>query len=205
KDNDSFVPGFSCECEENSGEIYNNHTSAISYLYQRLFGTTPKFSGPLIMGFENIEILTKLLFDIPFRPFSFKLDKLHIFVYSIGISDNSCLYSAGPGFNSSFISVIKKDGKAKSAVVIQGIEKTGCFINIYVDNQLFKRIEGVDPNQTWKSQERLAKTSKLYCLPEEWLNKMKMDKLFNYHLHKRISGNINWFEFFTEWTASNNE
>ncbi|CAG8730464.1 6081_t:CDS:2, partial [Cetraspora pellucida] len=136
KDNDGFVLRFSCECEENLEEIYNNPTSAILSLYQCLFGTTTKFSGPLIMGFEDKEILTKLLFDIPFRPFSFKLDKLHIFVYSIGISDNSCLYGAGPGFNSSFISVIKKDSKAKSAVVIQGIKKTG-FLKQYEGNALF--------------------------------------------------------------------
>ncbi|CAG8548819.1 7558_t:CDS:2 [Gigaspora rosea] len=159
KDGDSFIPGFSCKCEEISGKIYNNPTSAISSLYQRLFETTTKFS-----------------------------DRLNIFVYSIGISDNSCLLSAGSGFNSSFISVIKKNGKAKSPVITQGIEKTGCFINIYVDNQLFKRIEGVDPNQTWKqtgllkqyegnalfglnhyrSQERLAEAKKLYCPPGEW-------------------------------------
>ncbi|CAG8843233.1 17232_t:CDS:2, partial [Gigaspora margarita] len=213
KDNERFTPRFSCECKEKSGEIYNNPTSAISSLYHQLFGTMTKFSSPLIMGFEDKEILTKLLFDIPFRPFSFKLDKLHIFVYSIGISnmsDNSCLYGAGPGFNSSFIYYIKKNGKSTSAVFTQEIEKTGCFINIYIDNQLFKRIEGVDPDTTWKqtgflkqykgnalfglehhkSQERLAKARKLYCPPKEWFDKTKIDKLFNYHLRKRISGHI---------------
>ncbi|RIB09003.1 hypothetical protein C2G38_2044679 [Gigaspora rosea] len=150
KDGDSFIPGFSCKCEEISGKIYNNPTSAISSLYQRLFETTTKFSGPLIMG-----------------PFSFKLDRLNIFVYSIGISDNSCLLSAGSGFNSSFISVIKKNGKAKSPVITQGIEKTGCFINIYVDNQLFKRIEGVDPNQTWKQTGLLKQYEEYHNL---WVN-----------------------------------
>ncbi|CAG8797887.1 12687_t:CDS:2 [Gigaspora margarita] len=160
KDNESLIPGFSCEFEEKSVKIYRNSTNAISSLYQQLFGTATKFSGPLIM-----------------------------------------------------------------AVFTQEIEKTGCFINIYIDNQLFKRIEDVDPNTTWKqtgflkqyegnalfglehykSQERLAKARKLYCSPEEWLDKTKMDKLFNYHLRKRISGNIDWFEFFTEWATNNNE
>ncbi|CAG8843351.1 34186_t:CDS:2, partial [Gigaspora margarita] len=93
KDNKSFIPGFSCKCEEKSGKIYKNSTSAISFLYQQLFGTMTKFSGPLIMGF---------------------------------------------------------DSKSQSAVFTQGIEKTDCFINIYIDNQLFKHIEDVNPDTTWK-------------------------------------------------------
>ncbi|CAG8726192.1 10284_t:CDS:1, partial [Cetraspora pellucida] len=36
------------------------------------------------------------------------------------------------------------------AVFIQEIEKTDCFINIYIDNQLFKHIESVNSNTTWK-------------------------------------------------------
>ncbi|CAG8842456.1 17725_t:CDS:1, partial [Gigaspora margarita] len=49
KDNESFIPGFSCKCEENSEKIYKNSTSANSSLYQQLFGTMTKFFGPLII------------------------------------------------------------------------------------------------------------------------------------------------------------
>ncbi|CAJ0915555.1 15313_t:CDS:2, partial [Entrophospora sp. SA101] len=71
--------------------------AAITTLYQELFGSKNKFSGPLIMGHNKLEINEQLLKNIHFCPFNCKLEKFQLFVYGIGISSDKKLHNAGPG------------------------------------------------------------------------------------------------------------
>ncbi|CAG8848192.1 37426_t:CDS:2, partial [Gigaspora margarita] len=55
-------------------EIYTSSSAAITSLYQQLFGTKTKFSGPLVMGFDQLDIVKQLIEDINFQPFEFYLE-----------------------------------------------------------------------------------------------------------------------------------
>src|ERR1051325_741863 len=47
-------PGYICTCESfYTTEPSNSSTNAISTVYQQLFRTKTKFSGPMIMGFDK--------------------------------------------------------------------------------------------------------------------------------------------------------
>ncbi|CAG8798734.1 15937_t:CDS:1, partial [Racocetra persica] len=47
-------------------EIYTSSSAAITSLYQQLFGTKTKFFGPLVMGFDQLDIVKQLIEDINF-------------------------------------------------------------------------------------------------------------------------------------------
>ncbi|RHZ82504.1 hypothetical protein Glove_109g387 [Diversispora epigaea] len=67
-------PGYRCT----SGSKYT-----ITSLYQRLFRT------PLILGWDNEELLETSLKDVYFRAFGFKVEKFLIYVTNIGIGNNT--------------------------------------------------------------------------------------------------------------------
>src|SRR6185369_11990893 len=80
----SLQPGYICEAKGRRSNIFDNSSAAITTLYQELFGSKTKFSGPLIMGHDKMEINEQLLKDIHFRPFNCKLEKFQLFIYGIG-------------------------------------------------------------------------------------------------------------------------
>src|SRR4051812_48465848 len=92
-------PGYICETEDSKSAIYNNPTAAITTLYQQIFRNNTRFSGPLIMGYDKIEISEQLLIGVIFRPFCCCMGKFWLFVYGIGTSKEEQLYYTGPGFN----------------------------------------------------------------------------------------------------------
>ena len=49
-----------------NGDICISSSVAITSLYKRLFGTKTKFSGPLVMGFDQEIIVKQLLENIQF-------------------------------------------------------------------------------------------------------------------------------------------
>ena len=79
-------PGYICEAEGSKSNIFNNPSGAITTLYQKLFNNNTKFSGPLIMDYNKIEISEQLLVGVTFHPFCYFFEKFWLFVYGIGIS-----------------------------------------------------------------------------------------------------------------------
>jgi len=62
-------PGYICQAGDLTSAIFNNPSSAVTTLYQRLFDNNTKFSGPLIMGHDKIEISEQLLEGVNFVHF----------------------------------------------------------------------------------------------------------------------------------------
>ncbi|CAG8857126.1 46474_t:CDS:2, partial [Gigaspora margarita] len=75
---------------------------------RQLFGTKTKFSGPLVMGFNQSDIVKQLLEDINFQPFEFYLDQLRIVVFGIGVSKNQDWNYVGTRYQSLLVNNIGK-------------------------------------------------------------------------------------------------
>src|SRR5436190_3034389 len=104
-------PGYICEAGDLTSAIFNNPSAAVTTLYQRLFNNNTKFSGPLIMGHDKVEISEQLLKGVIFRPFCCFIGIFWLFVYVVGVSSEEQLYYASSGFKSSFIYSIGKEKK----------------------------------------------------------------------------------------------
>ncbi|POG60936.1 hypothetical protein GLOIN_2v1708609 [Rhizophagus irregularis DAOM 181602=DAOM 197198] len=82
----SFAPGFICTSGVFSSSVESSSSAAVSNLYASIFQKRTRFSGPLVIGWNDKDIISQLSQNISFFPFSFLLGKYLIFVYSIGTS-----------------------------------------------------------------------------------------------------------------------
>ncbi|CAB4382708.1 unnamed protein product [Rhizophagus irregularis] len=113
-----FEPGFVCTCKEKSTEISSSASTAITTLYQEIFGKRTEYSGPAIMGFYNDQIIEKLLQDVTFFPIYIKIQSFLVVVSNIGYSKNNGCHEVGNGFTSSILTKFQK----KHSFVSQRIE-----------------------------------------------------------------------------------
>src|SRR3954466_2065581 len=91
-------PGFICFSKGINSQIENSPSAAISNLYQKFFGGKTEYSGPLILGFDDIKIVEQLISDITFFLIIIKLEKLLIFVTETGYSNKNNFYNASTGY-----------------------------------------------------------------------------------------------------------
>ena len=210
-------PGYICEAGDLTSVIFSNPSAAVTTLYQRLFNNSTRFSGPLIMGHDKIEISKQLLEGVTFRPFGCFIGKFWLFVYGIGVSDDELLYYAGSGFKSSFMYSIGQE--KKRTLFVQTINKKKSVIDMYQDFELRFTHVGNNPNDVWQKvcvlrehrgvdifgishpQIQIFIQTLLIprCQPEEWHIINKMQALWNYHLRKFTLASIQWNEFFIKW------
>jgi len=101
-------PKYQAHCGLVQSEICTSSSAAITSLYQHLFGKKTKFSGLLIMGFNQSIIVQQLLEGIDFQPFEFLVGQLRIVVFGIGKSKNQEWNYAGNGYQSFFVDVVGK-------------------------------------------------------------------------------------------------
>ncbi|CAG8685858.1 8901_t:CDS:1, partial [Cetraspora pellucida] len=66
--------------------IENSLTKAISIVYQLMFHTETRYSGHLVMGWNNKDILEIIRSDIKFFPITCMVDEYKVFVFAIGHS-----------------------------------------------------------------------------------------------------------------------
>ena len=110
-----FAPGFICTSGTFSSRIENNSSAAISNLYASIFSTKQtRFSGPLVIGWNDNNIISRLSQNIPFFPFSFFVGKYQVFIYGIGSWENG----GGSGYKAS----ISHKYLDKPAIFISTIE-----------------------------------------------------------------------------------
>ncbi len=215
KDNNKFLPGYVCQCET-IVEIANDPTNAISKVYSKVFATETRYSGLLIMGWNDENIIKELYEDVSFIPQLFLLEKIKIFVYGTGYSSRTDWFYAGPGYKSSLL--YKFDGN-KQALFVSKIEDSSCTLEIYQDQILKCTIKGKDPLDVWKTSGLIKKFNgnQLFgidnheiqslnnqqkiptCSPQEWKNYSTMDSLFDFHLRRRTIANIDWYQLFVKW------
>lgn len=204
-----------------NGDICTNSSVAITSLYKRLFGTKTKFSGPLVMGFDQEIIVEQLLKDVQFQPFEFFVGRLRIVVFGIGISNSQEWNYAGEGYQSSFIYNVNK----KIFLYVQSFTAKKCILTVYEDNKLRKIICGKTPADVWSQVDYKPEfdANKLFgvdneytqaliselqipsCTPGEWNDLPLLQQIFEYHLKKRTIADINWMGFIENWKNQQSE
>ncbi|RHZ77227.1 hypothetical protein Glove_184g100 [Diversispora epigaea] len=208
------IPQYFCECN-NVTDISSSSSTAISNVYKKLFKKTTRYSGPLVMGWNNKEIIQKLYKGVEWIPFSISVDIYEIFVYSIGTSSNSLLLHGGNNYKASLVHFYER----RQAIFVSKIEKKNCKIKIYQDSLLAKVFVGTTPDEVWeksgfiqkfkrrelfglenkKTQEILYNYRVPSCLIHEWDNIDLMEKIFVYHLKRRTIASINYKDFLFTW------
>ncbi|CAB4382380.1 unnamed protein product [Rhizophagus irregularis] len=140
--NNVAVPEYLCQSDTYISQIENDPSKAISTVYAQIFENGMRFSGPLVLGWQDEDIIHQLLKDVLFVPILILVDSLKIFVYGIGISSQANWLNAGPGYKSSFM---YKFNSNKQAIYVSKIEEDKCILEIYQDNQMKKKFEGETP------------------------------------------------------------
>ncbi len=218
--NNVAIPGYLCQSDAYISQIENDPSKAISSVYTRIFENGTRFSGPLVLGWQDEDIIHQLLRDVLFVPSSIIIDSLKIFIYGIGISSQINWLNAGPGYKSSFM---HKFNGNKQAIYVSKIEEDKCILEIYQDNQMKKKFEGETPIDVWEKSEQMKKYNgnQLFglensfvqtlirqykvvklptCVPKNWNDYSIMKLLYDYHLKRRTIANINWHQFFLDWS-----
>ncbi|RHZ53218.1 hypothetical protein Glove_444g25 [Diversispora epigaea] len=154
----SQQPGYCCQAGVLSSNVEESCSAALTSLYQCIFQTKTKFSGPQELGFDDDSIVNQLLDGVLFRPFYISVDKLRIFVYSLGKQD----------FASSFIYTYCK----KKSLFVQIMEEF-CKIEIYNETTLVAVFEGDTPTEVWKKTGILQKfdSFELFGLKDDYTKK----------------------------------
>ncbi|CAB4492779.1 unnamed protein product [Rhizophagus irregularis] len=209
-----MLPEYFCQ----SGEFWvieTSATKAVSEVYQNIFQKKTRYSGSIIMGWDNKNIIDVLSSNIDFCPFSCKLGDYEIFIYGLGSSTRSDWNQAGNGYKSSIIHTYKK----RAAIFVSEIKDDKCYIYIYQDFKIQKTFVGTTPDDVWKNsgyiqkfsgkelfgledQITLQKLNKLripQCAPHEWNNFKLMKKLYEYHLQRQTFAKIEWYKLFVRW------
>src|ERR1700722_6864440 len=135
-------------CKSDQVEITESSpTKAISTVYANIFKTSTRYSGYIIMGWNNEDILKILKNDVEFFPTICLLGKYKIFLYAIGCSSYEKWNYAGSGFKTSIIHTFEK----QQGIFVSQIEDEYCIVEIYQDSQLIKRFIGDSPDDVWKN------------------------------------------------------
>jgi hypothetical protein len=213
-------PVFCCESEGIIGNYENSATQAISLLYQQIFQVSTKIAGTSVLGLDSQQIIDELLIDVKFQPYSIKIDKHNLLVYSIGSSNKNCFLKAGNGYISSFIHKYKNE----RCIIVQKILEKTCIVEMWKDDIKKNSFEATTPNEVWNkigiltningtklfgleheiTQSILQKNQIPTCMPNDWNNQEKMKLLFDYHLRRRTLANIEWYSLFNNWFFQKN-
>ncbi|CAB4376555.1 unnamed protein product [Rhizophagus irregularis] len=141
-----MLPEYFCQ----SGEFWvieTSATKAVSEVYQNIFQKKTRYSGSIIMGWDNKNIIDVLSSNIDFCPFSCKLGDYEIFIYGLGSSTHSDWNQAGNGYKSSIIHTYKK----RAAIFVSEIKDDKCYIYIYQDFKIQKTFVETTPDDIWKN------------------------------------------------------
>ena len=211
-----FFPGYVCETDTMCSLKEASPTAAISNIYQELFKTQSRYSGTLVIGWNDESIVEKLSTINSFSPITIALDELKIFVYSIGSTSQQLLKNGGPGFQSSFYYKYKN----KSSLFVSKIEENICIVEIYQNFELVNCFEGKSPIEVWEKAgvlqkydgyqrfglneplvQKLIRDHKIpTCTPDNWNEFSLMEPLYKYYLKKRSLANIEWHKLFIQWS-----
>ncbi|UZO23826.1 uncharacterized protein OCT59_016156 [Rhizophagus irregularis] len=167
-----MLPEYFCQ----SGEFWvieTSATKAVSEVYQNIFQKKTRYSGSIIMGWDNKNIIDVLSSNIDFCPFSCKLGDYEIFIYGLGSSTRSDWNQAGNGYKSSIIHTYKK----RAAIFVSEIKDDKCYIYIYQDFKIQKTFVGTTPDDIWKNSGYIQKFSgkELFGL-EDQITLQKLNK-----------------------------
>ncbi|CAI2193254.1 4719_t:CDS:2, partial [Funneliformis geosporum] len=86
-------------------QLHTNFKPGFSYEVDEMC----KFSGPLVIEFDNSNIIKELLHDVVFQPFTFIIDKLTVFVPKMGTEWNNEWNRVSKEFISTFSSKFRSN------------------------------------------------------------------------------------------------
>ncbi|GBC15681.2 hypothetical protein GLOIN_2v1767205 [Rhizophagus irregularis DAOM 181602=DAOM 197198] len=223
-------PCFRCVCDGKDSGIQASASAAINNMYIQIFGNkTTKYSGLIVMGFDNEAIVRELVADVSFIPIFICLDKIIIVVSKIGGSSREGYYGAGPGYFSTLIT--KYAGK--QSLFVQSIEDE-CSLDIYNEGVKLYHNKNTTPNKIWETidihkkydgvalfgitdpyvQQKLEELNKLEkskleksknlitCTSDNWENIDILNLIFEQNIKKRkiaTSTFSDWSNLFTNW------
>ncbi|RHZ88383.1 hypothetical protein Glove_23g119 [Diversispora epigaea] len=182
---DAMLPGYLCQCNNYIGQIENDPSKAISLVYVQIFRNKTRFSGPLVLGWQDNNIVQQLSSDIPFAPIEILIDSLKIFIYGIGASSYENWRNAD--------NQIKKRFEGETP---NNVWKNSGQIKKYDGNQLF----GLENSLIQNILQHKIPT----CTSKEWDNIVIIELLYKYHLKRCTIANINWHQFFLDWLNQDN-
>ncbi|UZO14704.1 uncharacterized protein OCT59_006153 [Rhizophagus irregularis] len=203
----SFAPGFICTSGVFSSSVESSSSAAVSNLYASIFQKRTRFSGPLVIGWNDKDIISQLSQNISFFPFSFLLGKYLIFVYSIGTSLREDWNNGGLGYKASAFNNKYHD---KPAIFVSTIEDKDCTLEIYQDYKIKNRFVANSPNEVWEiskfikqykgiqlfglensfTRKFIQENSKPTCSPDNWHNFPLLKSVFDYNLKRRTLANL---------------
>ncbi|CAG8821171.1 14414_t:CDS:1, partial [Gigaspora rosea] len=132
-------------------------TKAISFEYQKLFGTATQYSGFIVFGIDNQYIIDQLYADVNFYLYQVSFSKYKIFIYSIGTFSNVDWHNASPSFCSSLVYPYQK----KHAVFVSKILEDECIIELYQNANKIKTFYSSTPSDVWKNSGFIEKFDRI--------------------------------------------
>ena len=216
----SLAPGFICTSGTTSSKIETNPSAAVSNVYNSIFKNATRYSGPLIIGWNDENIISQLSQDVPFFPFSFLVGQVQVFVYGIGVSSYNEWNNAGSGYKAS----LNYKYCDKPALFVSTIEGDQCILEIHQNSQIQQRFVGNSPNDVWKTsgflkkfegiqlfglensltKKSISKNGIPKCSPSNWMDYSLLKPLYDYNLRRRTLADVQWYQFFKAWSQEAN-
>ena len=219
--NNACLPGYLCQANGKSSDIEETTSAALTNLYQQIFSTKTKFSGPREFGLDNQSIILEhLLEGVNFRPFFVYFDKFQIFVYNIESSSQDGYEGAGCGFMSS----LSIKGKRK-IFYEQKITESFCIVRVFEEFYEKEVFKGKTPNDVWnkiglfpmfdgknlfglmdpRTQQIIKKKFRPACQPKDWIEESNLEPLYLHFLKHHTRTNIQWYKVFSDWNKQTSD
>ncbi|CAG8841768.1 12509_t:CDS:1, partial [Gigaspora margarita] len=127
-------------------ESVDSAPNAVSKLYQSIFHSNSKFSGSLMLDHNKKSIIQELLWNISVYSFKIEYNKHQIWIHSLGTSENPDFLGAELGYSSLFLYFYTKNKKKQCVLIWQTVDKNGCHIEIYCNNELLDKFYDKTPS-----------------------------------------------------------
>ncbi|RHZ51444.1 hypothetical protein Glove_478g11 [Diversispora epigaea] len=218
-----YKPGFQCFYDNYLSLIEDSPSKAINSLYHKIFNTNTEYSGLAAIGFENKEIIKRLIENIKFFPIFLKIEQFLTVVSGFGYSEKEeNYYTADSGYISSIVACYK----GQKHLFLLKVQKDECQIEVYQEETHIKTFSGVTPDIIWnkigifqkfsgsyifgitheqvqKQLQNLKNEEFLICNSNRWDNQELMNEAFARHIKSRkIPNTINdWQKLFLNWKS----
>src|SRR6266498_463598 len=222
-------PCFYCICDGKDSGTQPSATAAINNTYRQIFSNKTKYSGLVVMGFDNETIAHELVANISFVPIFIHLDNnILVMVSQISVLFHEGCYGASPGYLSTLIT--KYTGK--QSLFVQSISDE-CNLEIYHEGIKLYHNKDITHNKIWETigilkkydgatlfgitnscvQQKLKELSKLEknkksitCTSDDWKNINLLNLIFEQNIKSRKIANTfsDWLNLFTNWYKQTN-
>ncbi|CAG8538350.1 104_t:CDS:2, partial [Dentiscutata heterogama] len=124
--NNPYLPGYNCQSDTLYIETpVHDPSTAISSIYTHIFNMKTRYSGPLIIGWTDHDIVSQLLAIVPFFSFFLIWANLRFLFLELG-------------------HLLKK-------IRVKAVQDDIYKVKVYQDSQLKKSVERISPNDVWEN------------------------------------------------------